>query len=446
MNMNKQAKMKTAFAAWICATTLGAFAENVKVERGPLEIGSYIDVGQIVNGGIADPANAISPDGAVLQRTAVYLDQVTTINDRFAIDVGVGGLFYYVFPSSPTDPTSRSLRFGPGVVQAQGIYKVGDLSNPSWTLQMGYFPYKYNSDAKNLGEFLLRDGTYPGYEVTGVARWSFINSALYMASGLRVNKNFLDAKLSADLNVFIERDIEPNHDLSPSIVLNYQASKVFDVGAGAEFAHLISFTPHVLKGTAYLIDGDSLVDRPAPIDSGDRFTFQGVKLMARASANFGALLNNPWIGSEGLKLYVEGAILGVKNYPIYYDDMLERMPVLVGLNLPTLGFFDVLSFEYEYRKWGFLNSTGNIVDNNAPYWDISLSDINSGKNPNKAIKDQDNKWSVYARKTITKGVAIYTQVASDWIRGIDQNNNLTRLSITQKPSQWYYLFRLEFGI
>ena len=458
--------MKTALTTLIFATTLNVFAEGVKVERSALDIGSYVDIGQIVKGGIADPATqtievtdpndptktitqvVLPSDGAVLQRTAVYLNQTTTINDRLAIKIGVGGLFYYAFPASPTDPTSRSLRFGPGVGQAQGVYSVGDLNNPSWKIQFGYFPYKYNQDAKDLGEFLLRDGTYPGYEVTGTAGWSFINSALYMASGLRVNGNFLDGKLTADLNVFIERDIEPNHDLSPSVVLNYKPSELLDFGAGAEFAHLISFTPHVLKGRQYLIQGDSVLDQAAPIDSGDRFTFQGVKLMARASANFGSLLNNPWIGKEGLKLYVEGAILGVKNYPVYYNDILARMPIMVGINLPTLNFFDVLSVEYEYRKWDFINSTAQIVDINYPYWDVSISDFYAGKNTanSEAIKAQDNKWSVYGKKTITKGISIYAQAASDWVRGIDQNNNLTKLSITQRPSQWYYLFRLEFGI
>ncbi len=445
--MKKQTIMKAVFAAvWICALPLGSFAD-VQVDRSPLEIGSYIDIGQVVKGGIADPANDISPDGAVLQRTAVYLNQTTTVAERLAIKIGVGGLFYYSFPENPNNATSRSLRFGPGVGQAQGIYKLGDVNNPSWTFQFGYFPYKYNSDAKDLGEFLLRDGTYPGYEVTGTAGWSLMNSALYMASGLRVNGSFLDGKLSTDFNVFIERDIEPNHDLSPSLVLDYKPSDFFDLGTGAEFAHLISFKPSVLKGREYLIQGDSVIDfANAPIDSGNRFTFQGVKLMAHASLNFGALLDNPWIGHDGLKLYGEAAILGIKNYPLYYNSLMQRVPLMVGFNLPTFNFFDVLSVEYEYRKWGFLNSTGQINDNDAPYWDISLSDYQSGSNPTEAIKAQDNKWAVYAEKTIVKGVSIFAQAASDWTRGIDQNNVLTRLSITQRPSQWYYLFRLQFGI
>jgi len=167
--------------------------------------------------------------------------------------------------------------------------------------------------------------------------------------------------------------------------------------------------------------------------------------------NFGTILNNPWIGKDGLKLYAETAILGIKNYPLFYDKMSERIPILVGLNLPTFNFFDVLSVEGEYRKWGFLNSTLELVSNNTPYWDgingarktVGLADTTAER---EKIKAQDFKWTIYGKKTIVKGVAIYAQVASDWLRGIDQNNVLSELSITQRPSQWYYLFRLEFGI
>lgn len=31
---------------------------------------------------------------------------------------------------------------------------------------MGYFPYKFNPDATNLGEFLFRTGTYPLYLIS----------------------------------------------------------------------------------------------------------------------------------------------------------------------------------------------------------------------------------------------------------------------------------------
>ena len=441
--MKQKQKSAILCAGLICAAHLGAWAEP-KVERSPLEIGSYIDVGQVVDGAVDEKGN--DPDGQMklLQHTAVYLNQTTTINDRLDIKVGVGGLFFYGYPELASAST-RVIKFGPGVGQAQGIYKFGDLQAPSWVVQFGFFPFKYNPDAKNLGEYLMRSGTYPGYEVTG--GWSTIKSALYMASGLHIRGNFLSNTLHADVNLFMERDIEPQHDLSPSILVAYKPIPLVEVGAGAEFAHLIPVFPHDLQSRSVAYRGDSaFLEDNNPANK--HWTSKGIKVMGRASVNLGSLLNNPWIGNEGLKLYGEAAILGVKDYPFYYDDITKRIPVMVGVNLPTLNFFDVIAFEYEHRSWNFQNHIGSVIDGE-PIWGAGLEQP-GGYNPDsasKATKAQGNKWSFYAKKQLLKGISIYAQVASDYLRGIDpQLYFFSNETITSRPSQWYYLFRLEFGI
>ena len=37
----------------------------------------------------------------------------------------------------------------------------------SLTVELGYYPFKYNPQSTNLGEYLFRSGTYPGWLVTG---------------------------------------------------------------------------------------------------------------------------------------------------------------------------------------------------------------------------------------------------------------------------------------
>ena len=37
---------------------------------------------------------------------------------------------------------------------------------PAFNLDVGYFPFKYNGDAWNLGEYLFRTGTYPQFLIT----------------------------------------------------------------------------------------------------------------------------------------------------------------------------------------------------------------------------------------------------------------------------------------
>lgn len=454
--MRQKQTSAVIWAGLIFLAPVGVRAD-VKVERSPLEIGSYIDVGQVVNGAVDSKGN--DPDGEMklLQHTAVYLNQTATINDRLDVKIGVGGLFFYGYPD-PGSLVSRVMKFGPGVGQAQGIYKFGDLQAPSWIAQFGFFPFKYNPDAKNLGEYLLRSGTYPGYEMTG--GWSTINSALYMASGLHVRGNFLSNTLNADINIFLERDIEPQHDFSPSIILTYKPSSIVEVGVGAEYAHFIPVNSEKELGASYGFRGDSVFS--GANDTSAHFTFKGIKVMGRASLNFGAILNNPWIGKEGLKLYGEAAILGVKNYPYYYNDISKRIPVMVGINLPTFNFFDVLAFEFEHREWEFQNNI-QAVKSGEPIWGNPDQAPGTGydpKNPSAknlkdptltdstgSIKSQGNKWSFYAKKQLVQGVSVYVQVASDYLRGIDPQIFLfSDEVITARPSQWYYLFRLEFGI
>jgi hypothetical protein len=43
----------------------------------------------------------------------------------------------------------------------KGLYSFGDPQNPFLQIEAGYFPYKYNPDVRNLGEYLFRSFCYP---------------------------------------------------------------------------------------------------------------------------------------------------------------------------------------------------------------------------------------------------------------------------------------------
>ena len=425
-----------------CALVFAAHAD-VKIERSPLQIGTNIDVGQVVKGanGFEGDDPPAQLEGQMINRIAVFLNQSTTVNDRLTIKVGIGGLFFYFLPENRTQAATRTTQFGPGVGQAQGIYNAGDMANP-WTFQFGLFPYKYNPDAKNLGEYLMRSGTYPGYLVTG--GWSIINSAQYLASGLRINKKFAGGKFSMDANLFLERDVEPIYDLSPSVVLDYKPNDVFEIGAGSVFAHALPVQP--IKDTPHSAENKYLNDSLAPNDTVGihYFTFQGIKLDAHASVNFGSLIGADWLGKNDMKLYAEVALLGVKDYPYYYSDKLARMPVMAGFNWPTFKLLDVLATEVEYRKWEFPNDIDQAYEYELPIWVIPGGD--AAAYDKKTAKKYDWKWTVYGKKKLMEGVSVYVQAASDHMRSIRSDFTPERRPITRTPSQWYYLFRLEFGI
>ncbi|MDB5051095.1 MAG: hypothetical protein JWO30_4166, partial [Fibrobacteres bacterium] len=53
---------------------------------------------------------------------------------------------------------------------------------------------------------------------------------------------------------------------------------------------------------------------------------------------------------------------------------------------------------------------------------------------------------VLAKKQAFKGVAFYFQAANDHLRTFDYNIKPIKVPITVRPSDWYYLFRIEVGI
>lgn len=439
-----------------------AGAEDAVVTRAPLRLGMNIDFGQVVSGRhelINDTAKSVIVpggriEGQMLQRTGVSLIQSATISNRLTLTVGVGGLFWYSLPEDPNRPGSRTTKFGPGVAVTQGRYVGGDPENPSWDLQFGYFPYKYNPDSKNLGEYLLRSGTYPGYLVTG--GWSVVNSSHYMAQGIRAGFNFLDGRFRNDFTLFMERDFEPIYDLSPSYLFSYDAGGILTLGGGVTFNHLIPVKPSRTtpkRNNAVWVQGpnpDTATAAAKPVvwirDTTQFYSFKGTKVMGRLALNTQGLFDGlDFLGREDLKIYGEFAILGVKDYPYFYENILNRIPVMAGINLPTFKLLDMLSMEVEYRRWEFPNDVFMPYESTLPLWRIPGSG-----DPNVYEKDYASKynlkWSVFARRALTDGLSLYAQAASDHLRSFRDDATPDRLTITRKPSDWYYLLRVEFAI
>ncbi len=453
---------------------------SAELVRNPTAVGTSIDVGQIVKGTLYDGSNtegSFKGDRQVITRTGVYLTESGIYNKRLTINLTIGGLFWFSLPETKSFQTRR-IQFGPGVGQAQGVYAFGDADNPAAKLQFGLFPHKY-SDSKNLGEYLFRSGTYPGVITTG--GWSYLNSAAYLAQGVRLTVPMLGGKLTNDLMFYMERDIEPAHDISPAYILKVNPTSFLEFSGGAVWSHGISLDSKRLSPEVNENAYSKITNKPitgavdsatvnTPPDQLGYYTFEGVKLMGTASLDFGAMLSSDRVHPGDFKLYSEIALLGVKDQPFYYEKKSERMPLMVGVNIPTFGLLDMLSFELERYKSPFPNTNGSVLQGQLPI------PINNGENPyvydptdpryndatnpeygkdpfnmtraelEKKMKQDDWKWSVYARRTISKGVSVYGQAASDHLRHFNFTATPAALPASSRPGQWYYVLRLEFGI
>lgn len=475
-------------ASCLAVSTVGA--EEAKVVMKPTSIGSVVDAGQVVHG-------SGNFNRMLVQRTSVWIIQDAEINGRLDIHAGMGGIFWYKSPaekpgSGEAGRFKQLPKFGPGIMRVDMAYRFGDPANPTATLQAGYFPYKYNPDAKNLGEYLLRAGAYPGFLTTG--GWNLISGGGIMMQGLRLNSTFWDGRIKADFLLPMEQD-RPyvNGDLSPTVVASVAPVRGVEFGAGASCYHCISVKPSRTSpeirysqarynrfgyGNGYIIDNPNYTDtlplqnfadrydgnNPNAntkylLDTSNFYTFQGVKVMARASFDPKAYAPMPMLGPEDLKIFGEIAVLGWENKPFYYEDRTERMPIMFGINLPTRAFgynlLSALSFQMEYYNSPFPNITrpSDRVDRLAmPVFSsydasgILTDDPNLFDMNNRNVTKDNWKWSVFASKEVIRGLRIISQVANDHSRFPDEWGRYSVAPATVLPQDWYYLVRLELGI
>jgi len=203
---------------------------HAELEIHPNHFGASVDYGQIVN------THVKALENQPITRTAGFMALAATLDKKFDINIGMGGVFWYALPEQ--NFRDRLLLSGFGLGQAEGVYKFGEPENPSAKLHMGIFNHKYNPDAKNLGEYLFRSGAYPGYIWTG--GWSYFNVASYTAQGFLLNLPTLGGKVTHDFGLYTERNISPTHDLTPLYMATVKPASAFEFGAGVAWQNGLS--------------------------------------------------------------------------------------------------------------------------------------------------------------------------------------------------------------
>jgi hypothetical protein len=455
--------MKIGFLQRIVPATAvmlsAGFGEPI-VKHESTRIGAWIDAGQVVKGKVDNGAEV---DMQVITRSKVALVQQATINERLLLTGALGGLFFYSLPVDRNGPHTRLTKFTAVLEEASAVYKFGDVEKPVFDTKFGLFFEKYNPDAKNLGEYLFRSGAYPGYLQTG--GWYILNSAGYFLQGIKGTAHFMDGALDLSAFLYMERDLEPTYDLTPALMATYKAGNAFELGLGVAFNHAIPAKPSIttpengyngyvtdpVTGKVRLLTFDESQDTIPP--AGIQFyTFKGTKISARASFSPQAFLNSDMLNPEDLRLYAEVAVLGVKNYPIYYDNMAKRMPIMFGLNLPTFKLVDKMSFEVEYYDTPFKNSIEEVYERTLPVPGTIGGVVTQARqnyvdslSSRRELRDKV-KWTFWMQKEVTAGLGLTFQVASDHFRPMNFNLKPAYEPVTQTWNDWYYMFRVNFGI
>lgn len=433
------------------ATTL--FAQDEPI-LGPMHIFAGYEVGQI-EGGTSNDGNRL--DRELINHAAVWTLQEATLSENARARFGVGGAYFFVLPRNlGANAYVHSKRSAFGITEASGEFDLmeHDADEHLLRLKVGVFGYKYNPDAKNLGEYMFRTWTYPNVITTGGLE--FINSAGTQLSGLSASTKV--GGLKNDLILSIESDHVPIFGLNLTDIVSYETG-IFSVGAGFMFNNFYNPDEGQVspkddpRNTYYtLADGREVsndrytyefsngLNPAAPTDTG-YYTFAGQKVMVRASASLGKLIGGP-IAPHELKVYGEAILLGIKDYPTYYENIEDRMVYMGGVNLPAFGLLNMLSVEVEYAPNPFENSTEGPLGQKTAIPLVGESNWSSYHTFNK----DDVKWTVVARKDLYKGVSLYAQAANDHIRMLDQFSTPDFREFMVKKQDWYWAFKLAFAL
>lgn len=410
---------------------------------------------------ISTKTASTSLDLVALNRNIVSLNYQARTGESWNYDVGFKGILWWPFSTEIGEPGTRTVRVEPHVSVLKAKWEPKAIKDRSY-LEFGFIPYKYNRDARNLGEYLYRSGTYPGDVVT-TDGFQFMDHAYYDAYGVHGRFANLDGLITHDFNLFSEPFLEPIGDITPAYEIALNFSRV-EIGAGAAYNRGITYRPSKnrpkdednlyievpadpVKGYAYykgpfLGAPSDVRDDPAkPYTVLHRWTQRGVKLMARAAVDLGGVLPESMRSPGDLRIFAELAVLGLEDQPYYYETLAERIPVMVGINIPTFKFLDLVSVQGEYYGAKF-NNVSQSDRISAPIWTVA----------NFATRDFDTytaskwRWSVYGKKAVNRLLNVNVQIASDHLRLRNVLSTRSDYDLTQNPKNWYYLLKMEMGI
>lgn len=371
------------------------------------------------------------------QKTYMHLGFSAVVNDRTNLYfIGEGMVRYaYGLSKDKVDDNRPQYLFYPH--HAQITYSFGDIGKPFLKLGAGVFPFKYNPDVRNLGEYLFRTNTYPP---TMRSQFDFPVARL---TGFQISSTPIDS-LNLCAMLTSESQVLPLQDFGPSFLADYTILRSITVGAGVFFSHLWSVNE---KYTTPQNSNNAIIDSATGLPKG-YYTFRGTKLMGRL--NFDPKPFIPWnIFSENdLTLYTEAAVLGLENQQKYYEELWRRIPFMVGFNLPMTNFKvfgikwqpDLLSVELEWYKWNYRNSYST-------YLFAGMLPLPDSPEPSPDYKENILKWSVYMKKSIGRNFSVIGQVAFDHMpyeRNVYLQSESYFGDAMHKHGDWAWILKTQF--
>ena len=424
-------------------------ADDSFFNLGPLHAAANWEVGEIESFGHDFHSGEVGGTKQVLDQTEVWFLEEANVAKFAQVFLGVGGTYFF-FPPGNANNFAIGQRPSFGITDAHADLDLWRLHDEDHRLLLraGVFNFKYDENVKDLGEYMFRTYTYPNTIYTG---------GLVLLNNARTQLNGLDANCKIvgfenDLLLTVKTDQVPSRTLSLTDLVSYNYHKILTVGGGLMFDNLYDpteisngtqvITPpytdyyvlsngEVILGQNYLPPGSTVVDQ-------GHYTFRGEKLMLRGTVNMGKLLSHPVFSDKDFLIYSEGVVLGLKDYPGFYDKFWQRALLMIGFNIPTFGLLDLLSIETEYSNNPYSNDTYHAESSFAP---IPFTSNGGFINTNGHVF----KWMAFAQKHLGQYFTITGQVANDHLREIDYFGNYSTVEILPLRKNWYWAFQFSYS-
>lgn len=408
------------------------------------------EVGQIGSGYFRELGQTILPISHIWQQRAYgNFGFDVLIKEHLEFNIRGEGWLVYSTPQVGSEPQTLQTRNFFFLKTANAAYSFLNSEQYGLQLQIGYFPFKYNPDVRNLGEYLFRanaypllvysDFDYPQADLLG----AHVKFAYQMPDLLR---------LQNDLLVHSEIYSIPVQDWSLSDVFSASLFDAVTIGGGISFCNLFSVYQGTYPSQWYdqNLNPDPknpsliMLKNAAGTDSAV-FDWKSTNVMARCSFDPKKFIHTDLLGKNDLILYGEADFMGLKNYPLYFTDLRDRTFYSVGFNVPGFKIFDVINGEIEYCR--DTNSFSNeFLFQTTP--DISPRPLVNGASLIK-IKRNQLRLSVYIKKTILDGhVGFIAQCARDHKKlnfYYFKRDYMSFIETLPSTQDWWWVFKTEFN-
>lgn len=392
--------------------------------------------------------------GNRLMAAAAQLNLRSEFGERLAVSVGMGIIQRHYPLGSIGNNGGRTPFLGsPTIINADFTYAWWNSDQARLALTGGYFPFTYNSDIKNLGLYLLRGPVYPGILISGFET----KHTKPVANTLGIDLHHRIGGFEQHFLVNCENELYPLFDLSPAYIASMRFGEAFKMGAGINFYHLLPISPKLTSPDSFAYDGSDLPSQyngdpntrtwiyvDTVMNDTTYLSFRGTKLMAYASFDPKAFFSSNALGPEDLRLYGEIALIGLdrsKAYRRIYGSYVQRMPVLIGFNLPAFHWLDHLSLEVEWYGSRVKDDLARYQSTTGAYHSPLPVENRDSLN---LVRD-DWKWSLHAQKTLGQ-VRLSGQVANDHSRsgGTLTSPGSEWQAFFNAPKDWYWMLKAGF--